>query len=93
MDEFLVGNAVDNIEIVPAGKQSGILGTPLLNLAKRLKRFRSVLSNLDKRCDARFVAALLRSTGLGREELRQRAKVEEAAAFGAALLAQLRARK
>ena len=79
MDEFIVTNAVDNLEIVPAGKKSGILGAPLLNLAKRLKRFRSVLSNLDKRCDARFVAALLRSSGLGREELKQRAKVEEAA--------------
>jgi DNA gyrase subunit B len=79
MDEFLVGNAVDNLEIIPAGKKSGILGVPLLNLAKRLKRFRSVLSNLDKRCDARFVAALLRSSGLGREELKQRSKVRDAA--------------
>ncbi len=80
MDEFLVTNAVDNVEIVPAGKKSGILGAPLLHLAKRLKRFRTVLANLDKRCDARFVAALLRSSGLGKEELRQRRKVEEAAA-------------
>jgi len=80
MDEFLTTNAVDNLEIIPAGKKNGILGTPLLNLAKRLKRFRSVLSNLDKRCDARFVAAILRSSGLGRDELKQRARVEEAAA-------------
>ena len=80
MDEFLVTNAVDGLEIVPDGKKSGIAGHPLLNLAKRLKRFRSVLANLDKRCDARFVAALLRSSGLGKEELRQRAKVDEAAA-------------
>jgi DNA gyrase subunit B len=80
MDEFLVTNAVDGLEVVPAGKQHGITGVPLLNLAKRLKRFRSVLANLDKRCDARFVAALLRSSGLGKDELRQRKKVEEAAA-------------
>ena len=80
MDEFIVTNAVDNVEIVPAGKTSGILGAPLLHLAKRLKRFRTVLANLDKRCDARFVAALLRSSGLGKEELRQRRKVDEAAA-------------
>ncbi len=79
MDEFLVNNAVDNVEIIPTGKTSGILGMPLLNLAKRLKRFRSVLANLDKRCDARFVAAILRSSGLGKEDLRQRVKVEEAA--------------
>ncbi|MBK8252490.1 MAG: DNA topoisomerase (ATP-hydrolyzing) subunit B [Polyangiaceae bacterium] len=79
MDEFLVTNAVDNVEIIPAGKKSGIAGVPLLNLAKRLKRFRGVLANLDKRCDARFVAGLLRSSGLGREELRSIEKVKEAA--------------
>ncbi len=69
-----VSNAIDNIEIVPAGKKSGILGAPLHNLAKRLKRFRSVLSNLDKRCDPRFVSALLRSPGLGKEELSSSAR-------------------
>src|SRR6185503_12283112 len=80
MDEFLVTNAVDNLEIIPSGKKSGILGAPLLHLSKRLKRFKTVLANLDKRCDARFVAALLRSSGLGKDELRQRAKVRDAAA-------------
>ena len=36
------------------------------------KRFRAVLGKLDKRCDARVVAALLRASGLGRDELRDR---------------------
>ncbi len=81
MDEFLVTNAADGLEIVPDGKKNGIVGVPLLNLAKRLKRFRSVLANLDKRCDARFVAALLRSSGVGKDELRDRKKVDEAAAL------------
>jgi len=38
-----------------------------------------VLANLDKRCDARIVAALLRSSGLGRDELRDKEKIKEAA--------------
>jgi DNA gyrase subunit B len=56
----------------------GILGQPLYRLAQRLKRFKIVLANLDKRCDARIVASLLRASGLGSDELRERAKVEEA---------------
>ncbi|MEZ4310733.1 MAG: DNA topoisomerase (ATP-hydrolyzing) subunit B [Polyangiaceae bacterium] len=79
MDELYIQNAVDGLEIVPSGKDSGIAGLPLLNLAKRLKRFRGVLSNIDKRCDARFVAGLLRSSGLGREDLGNNDKVKQAA--------------
>ncbi|MCC6553184.1 MAG: DNA topoisomerase (ATP-hydrolyzing) subunit B [Polyangiaceae bacterium] len=79
LDEFLVSNAVDGLEILAAGAQSGISGAPLYRLAQRLKRFRAVLSNLDKRCDARIVAALLRASGLGREELRDAEKVKAAA--------------
>jgi DNA gyrase subunit B len=79
LDEFLVGNAVEGLEILAAGGSNGLLGAPLYRLAQRLKRFRAVLGHLDRRSDARIVAALLRSSGLGRDELRERRKVEEAA--------------
>ncbi|WP_437495039.1 DNA topoisomerase (ATP-hydrolyzing) subunit B [Sorangium sp. So ce1014] len=79
LDEFLVGNAVDGLEIVACGAETGILGQPLYRLAQRLKRFRAVLSNIDKRCDARIVAAVLRSSGLGRDDLRETKKVAAAA--------------
>jgi DNA gyrase subunit B len=79
LDEYLVSNAVEGLEVIGAGMTSGVLGQVLYRLAQRLKRFRAVLSNLDKRCDARVVASLLRSSGLGRDELRERAKVEDAA--------------
>jgi DNA gyrase subunit B len=79
LDEFLVGNAVDGLEISTATVAGVVAGAPLFRLVQRLKRFRAVLANLDKRCDARVVAAVLRSSGLGREELRERKKVEEVA--------------
>jgi DNA gyrase subunit B len=79
LDEYLVQHAVEGLELVPAGSPGGIAGAPLYRLAQRLKRFRAVLSSLDKRCDARIVAAVLRATGLGRDELRERKKVEAAA--------------
>jgi DNA gyrase subunit B len=80
LDEYLVGNAVEGLEISGSGVALGVAGQVLYRLAQRLKRFRAVLTNLDKRCDARIVASLLRSSGLGRDELRERAKVEDAAA-------------
>jgi DNA gyrase subunit B len=79
LDEYLVGNAVEGLEISGSGVSTGVAGQVLYRLAQRLKRFRAVLTNLDKRCDARIVASLLRSSGLGRDELRERAKVEDAA--------------
>src|SRR5262249_28668362 len=57
---------------------TGISGAPLRRLAQRLKRFKTVISNLDKRCDGRIVAAVIRGSGLGLEDLRQQAKVDEA---------------
>lgn len=79
LDEFLVGNAVEGLEIRAAGASVGLLGAPLYRLAQRLKRFRAVLGFLDRRSDARIIASLLRSSGLGRDELRERSKVEAAA--------------
>jgi DNA gyrase subunit B len=80
LDEFLVSNAVEGLEILGAGGLTGVAHKPLHELAKRLKRFRAVLANLDKRCDARIVASLIRATGLGREHLQDQQKVTEAAA-------------
>jgi DNA gyrase subunit B len=56
-----------------------LVGQPLFRLAQRLKGFRSAVTNLDKRADARIVAALIRSSALSLGDLRDRAKVEQAA--------------
>src|SRR5262249_22953410 len=79
LDDFMLGNAVDGLEIVPSVGTHSISGQPLFRLAQRLKRFKVAVANLDKRCDARIVAALLRASGLGRDDLRERKKVEAAA--------------
>jgi DNA gyrase subunit B len=89
MDEFLITNAVDGLEIVPAGATRGVTGTPLYRLAQRLRRMKTVLANLDKRCDARIVHALLRTSALTADDLRDNAKVEAA---GQALRAYLERR-
>jgi DNA gyrase subunit B len=78
LDEYLISNAVEDLTIGSAVGSRRVTGVPLSSLAQKLKRFRSVLGNLDKRCDARIVAALIRSSGLGRDELSDEAKVKDA---------------
>jgi DNA gyrase subunit B len=79
LDEYLVGNAVDELVLHSAqNPNKRVEGTPLHALAKQLKRFKVVIGNLDKRSDARFVSGLIRSSGLGREALRDEAKVKDA---------------
>ena len=80
LDEFLVGNAVEDLTIASATPETNkhVAGAPLLALAQSLKRFRSVLGNLDKRCDARLVAATVRATGLAQTDLRDAERVRNA---------------
>jgi DNA gyrase subunit B len=81
LDEYLVGNAVEDLIIGSAADtKKRVLGAPLLALAQRLKRFRTVISNLDKRCDGRLVASLIRATGLARDDLRSPERVQRACA-------------
>jgi DNA gyrase subunit B len=76
----LLENAVEGMEVT-ASRGPTLSGLPLFNLAKRMKLFRELLAKIDKRCDARVVASLLRSSGLGRDELRIPEKVKEAASL------------
>src|SRR5690606_25662737 len=54
-------------------------GMLLYNLASRLKAFRSILTKADRRCDARVLAALLRTSGLTLADFRDAEKVNAAA--------------
>ncbi len=79
LDEYLVGNAVEDLMLLPEKRdRDGVVGEPLRQLAQRLRRFRVVLGNLDKRCDARIVASLIRAAGLTQADLRDAAKVDTA---------------
>ncbi|HMI88357.1 MAG TPA: DNA gyrase subunit B [Polyangiaceae bacterium] len=77
LERFLLENAIEGMELT-ATRGPTLSGMPLFNLAKRMKLSREILGKIDRRCDARVVAALLRSSGLGRDELRDPGKVEDA---------------
>ena len=79
LEEHLVGNAVEELAIFTEKRdRPPVAGEPLRKLAQRLRHFRVVLGNLDKRCDARIVASLIRATALSQADLRDAAKVEAA---------------
>jgi DNA gyrase subunit B len=77
LDRFFLEHGVDGLG-VRASKGPLLAGEPLLRLAERLRVFRRALSKIDRRADARIVAAVLRATGLGKSELRDEKRVNEA---------------
>jgi DNA gyrase subunit B len=85
LENFLVENAVDGLT-VESSRSTSIGGAPLQHLARRLRRWHAVLRKISRRCSAQFVSAVLQSTRLSRDDLRQRRRAEEAAIAARALL-------
>jgi len=79
LDRFLIENGIEGLS-VQASRGPALSGMPLFTLASRLRSFRHILAKIDRRCDARVVAALLRSTRMTLGDFRDRAKVDGAAA-------------
>jgi DNA gyrase subunit B len=77
LDRFFLEHGVEGLGI-RASKGPLLSGEPLLRLAERLRMFRKALAKIDRRADARIVAAVLRATGIGKIELRERKRVTAA---------------
>ncbi len=77
LDRYFLENGVRDVA-VRASRGPTLSGAPLLHVAERLRMFRRVLAKIDRRTDSRLVAAAVRGGGLGKNELRERKKVEAA---------------
>jgi DNA gyrase subunit B len=77
LDRFFLEQGVEGLA-VRASKGPHLSGKPLLHLSERLRMFRRALSKIDRRADAKIVSAVLRASGLGKNELRDKKKVEQA---------------
>ena len=77
LDRFFLEQGVDGLS-VRASKGPSLSGKPLVSLSERLRMFRRALSKIERRADARLVAAVVRASGIGKNELRERARVEAA---------------
>jgi DNA gyrase subunit B len=78
LERHLIQNGIDGLTI-QASKGPALSGMPLFNLAQRLKSFRAILGKIDRRCDARVVAALLRCSDMSLNDFRDDDKVRAAA--------------
>ncbi|HET9953047.1 MAG TPA: DNA topoisomerase (ATP-hydrolyzing) subunit B [Polyangiaceae bacterium] len=78
LDRFLTENGIEDMT-VQAQKGPVLAGLPLYNLSTRLRSLRGILGKIDRRADARVVAALLRTSPLSLADYRDRDKVEAAA--------------
>jgi DNA gyrase subunit B len=79
LDRFLIENGIENLSL-RSSKGPELSGMVLFNLASRLRALRDTLHKIDQRCDARVVAAFLRTEGLTLAHFRDHALVDAAAA-------------
>ena len=79
LDRFLIENGIENMTL-RSSKGPELSGMVLFNLASRLRALRDTLHKIDQRCDARVVAAFLRTEGLTLAHFRDHALVDAAAA-------------
>jgi DNA gyrase subunit B len=77
LDRFFVEQGVEGIA-VRASRGPTLSGEPLLRLAERLRLFRRVLAKLSRRADPHLARAVIRSSGIGKTELRERKRIESA---------------
>jgi DNA gyrase subunit B len=78
LDRFLIENGIEGMTVA-ATNGPVLSGLPLYNLAHGMRAFRAILAKIDRRCDARVVAGLLRSGGLQLADYRDAQKVDAAA--------------
>jgi DNA gyrase subunit B len=84
LDRFFLEHGVEGLA-VRASKGPTLTGDPLFRLAERLRMFRRALAKLDRRADSNLIGHVLHAAPLGKNELRERKKVDAA-------VAQIRAR-
>ncbi len=78
LDQLLIQNGIEGLS-VQASRGPVVSGMPLFNVAQRLREFSSVLSKIDRRCDARVVASLLQLGGMRLKDFRDSETVHRTA--------------
>jgi DNA gyrase subunit B len=77
LDRLFLENGVDGLA-VRASKGPTLTGDPLFRLAERLRMFKRALGKIDRRADANLIGHALHAAALGKNELRERKKVDAA---------------
>jgi DNA gyrase subunit B len=77
LDQFFLQLGVEGL-VVRTKDNRDVRGDLLTRLAERLRLFRRLLAKLDRRCDAAILGQAIRAAALGKSELRERQRVDDA---------------
>ena len=67
LEDFLLESATEEVKLTT--KRMELEGAPLRSLAKKALRYSAVLTQIEKKCDARIVDALVKASGLTKIDL------------------------
>jgi DNA gyrase subunit B len=77
LDRFFLEHGVEGLA-VRASKGPTLSGEPLFRLAERLRMFRRALAKIDRRTDAAILGHVLHAVPMGKNEIRDRKRVDAA---------------
>jgi DNA gyrase subunit B len=80
LEEYLVESATENLAVRAANGGEPIVAERLRHLARQAARYKRLLKVIDRRCDARLVDAIVKSSRLGKADLRDQMVIARALA-------------
>jgi DNA gyrase subunit B len=80
LEEFLVESATENLKLVPSSGADAVAGDALKHLCRQAARYKRLLRVIDRRCDARLVDAIVKSSRLTKNDLRDQMIIAKALA-------------
>jgi DNA gyrase subunit B len=78
LEDYLLDSATENLSLITNGGETVTKGDRLRNLARKAGRYKKLLRVIERRCDSRFVDAIIKTATFSKEQLKDLAKVEEA---------------
>jgi DNA gyrase subunit B len=78
LGRYLRDAGTDGLMVRADGSGLTVMGEPLARLIDELGRFRALLQKLSRKQDSRVIEAFVRATDLGRDDLAEAAKLEQA---------------
>jgi DNA gyrase subunit B len=78
LEDFLLESAAENLKLRSASQPDGIAGEALRQRARQAAKYKRLLGVIDRKFDARIVDAAVKFARLGKNDLREQAKLLQA---------------
>jgi DNA gyrase subunit B len=78
LEEYLLESAAENLKLLRSGGGEPLVGDTLRQLTRLAGKYKRLLAVMDRRCDARIVDAIVKSSRLSKTDLRDQMVVAKA---------------